>query len=160
MIKNIKKHLVKFHEDDRAQRLQDVFKTGMPDEQINISYINSTEHCVGWHCHTKQTEYWFVVKGALKVGLARYAAKEGDSGFTDKVTDKAAQGLHVEFEYLSDKNIQVLEIPPNVFHGYKALIPGTILMYYITEKYEKVSKHDDKRVPIGHFGENWSTPSK
>ncbi len=75
MIPHVKRHLIKFHEDDRAQRLQDVYKVGMQDSQINISYVNSTEHCVGWHYHTKQTEYWFVVKGALKVGLVRSEAK-------------------------------------------------------------------------------------
>tara|TARA_B100000315_G_scaffold221663_1_gene225202 strand:- start:70 stop:552 length:483 start_codon:yes stop_codon:yes gene_type:complete len=160
MIENIKKHPIKFHEDDRAQRLQDIYKAGMVGAQINISYINSTEHCVGWHYHTKQTEYWFVIKGALKVGLARSDAQAGDGNNRNRKLDEVAPEPRVEFEYLSDKNSQVLEIPPNIFHGYKALIPGTILMYYITEKYDKVSKYDDKRVPIGYFGEDWNTPSK
>ena len=142
----VKEHKIKFHEDDRAQRLQDVYKFGMPDSQINISYINSTGHAVGWHSHKIQTEYWFVVKGALKVGLAK-----------PKNNGKDAD---VEFEYLSDKNPRVLEIPPGICHGYKALIPGTILMYYITEKYETVSKYDDDRFEIGYWGEDWSTPSK
>ena len=71
MIPSVKRHLIKFHEDDRAQRLQDVYQVGMQDSQINISYVNSTEYCVGWDYHTKQTEYWFVVKGALKVGLVK-----------------------------------------------------------------------------------------
>jgi dTDP-4-dehydrorhamnose 3,5-epimerase-like enzyme len=160
MIENIKKHPIQYHEDDRAQRLQDVYKTGMSDAQINVSYINSTEHSVGWHCHTRQTEYWVVVKGALKIGLAKPDVQGDDGKSTDNKAGEVARGAHVEFEYLSDKNMQALEIPPNVFHGYKALTPGTILMYYITEKYEKVSRHDDKRVPIGYFGEDWSTPSK
>ena len=138
-------HKVKYHEDDRAQRLQDVFMAGMPDSQINISYINSTGHVVGWHSHTKQTEFWFVLKGALKVGLV----------FTDDQNSN-----NVKFEYLSDKNFRVLEIPPGVHHGYRALIPGTILMYYITEKYDKVSRFDDFRTPIGGFGECWDTANE
>jgi dTDP-4-dehydrorhamnose 3,5-epimerase-like enzyme len=142
----IKEYKVKFHEDDRAQRLQDVYKEGMADSQINISYINSTSHVVGWHAHTRQTEYWFVVKGALKVGIASAL--------------KDASQHEVNFEYLSDKNPRVIEIPPGVHHGYKALIPGTILMYFITEKYEKVSKFDDIRTPIGGFGESWETPNE
>ncbi len=135
-----KKYKVKFHEDDRAQRLQDVYSKAM-DGQINISYINSTEHVVAWHSHKIQTEYWFVIKGALKVGLA-------------------TSGEDCRFEYLSEKTQDILEIPPGISHGYKALIPGTILMYYITEKYERVSKYDDERFPVGHFSENWSTPNK
>jgi len=138
----VKEHKIKFHEDDRAQRLQDVYKAAMPDSQINISYITSTGQVVGWHLHTKQTEYWIVIKGALKVGLS----------IPDENNDHK-----VIFEYLSDKNLRVLEIPPGVHHGYKALVTGTILMYYITEKYETVSKFDDIRNPIGVFGESWDT---
>jgi len=120
--------------------------------------VNSTEHCVGWHYHTKQTEYWFVVKGALKVGLVKSDVQtDEEKNKKDVVSGKV---VGVEFEYLSDKNLQVLEIPPYVYHGYRALIPGTILMYYINEKYEKVSKYDDERVPIGYFGEDWGTPNK
>ena len=158
MTPSVKRHLIKFHEDDRAQRLQDVYQVGMKDSQINISYVNSTEHCVGWHYHTKQTEYWFVVKGALKVGLVKSDVQiDEEKNKKDVVSGKV---VGVEFEYLSDKNLQVLEIPPYVYHGYRALIPGTILMYYINEKYEKVSKYDDERVPIGYFGEDWGTPNK
>ena len=146
MFEDVKVHSIKFHEDDRAQRLQDVYKLGMPDSQINISYINSTGHAVGWHSHKIQTEYWFVVKGALKVGLAK--------------TKNDGKEAEVNFEYLSDKNPRVLDIPAGICHGYKALIPGTILMYYITEKYETVSQFDDDRYEIGCWGEDWSTPNK
>ena len=113
------------------------------------------------HGHLKkQTEYWFVVKGALKVGLVRSDAQVGEKKDKDASVDKVMQEAAVQFEYLSDKNLQVLEITPYVYHGYRALIPGTILMYYINEKYEKVSKYDDERVPIGYFGEDWGTPNK
>jgi len=134
----VKEHKIKFHEDD----------------------INSTEHCVGWHSHKKQTEYWFVVKGALKVGLARRKSWEEDAGGFEYSPTELKEQSEVKFEYLSDKNPKVLEIPPGIAHGYKALVPGTILMYYITEKYETVSQFDDDRFPIGYFGEDWNTPSK
>ena len=55
-----------YHEDDRAQRLLDVFP--IEKGQVNISYINSTEHIVAWHKHEKQTDYWICLKGSLKVG--------------------------------------------------------------------------------------------
>ena len=80
-----------YHEDDRAQRLLDVFP--LEEGQINISYINSTKHIVAWHEHEKQTDYWICLKGSLKVG---WATKEGGC----------------EFKYLSDKNPRVLEIHP------------------------------------------------
>ena len=52
-----------FHEDDRAQRLFDVFSE--VNGQINISHVNSTGHVVAWHKHKVQTDYWFCVKGSL-----------------------------------------------------------------------------------------------
>ena len=45
-----------YHEDDRAQRLLDVFP--LDKGQVNISYINSTEHIVAWHKHNEQTDYF------------------------------------------------------------------------------------------------------
>ena len=125
-----------YHEDDRAQRLFDVFNK--VDGQINISYVNSTGHVVAWHKHKKQTDYWFCVKGSFKVGLAEPSGK-------------------VKWEYLSDKNPRVLEIPPGIWHGYKALQPESIMLYYLTEKYDP---SDEWKCKPGCFNENWETESK
>ena len=130
---------MKFHEDDRAQRLLNVY-THL-DGQINISYINSVKHIVAWHKHNIQTDYWICLKGSLKVGLA----------------EPSQDGYSVRFEYLSDKNLRVLEIPPGVYHGYKALEPNSILMYHMTEKY---NPDDEIREQIGAFGETWETENK
>lgn len=131
---------MKYHEDDRAQRLLDVFPVG--EGQVNISYINSTKHIVAWHKHEKQTDYWVCLKGSLKVG---WATQDEDGN------------KRCEFKYLSDKNPQVLEIPPGVYHGYKALEPGTILAYYVTRKYDPTDEH---RAEIGSFFEQWETENK
>ena len=125
-----------YHEDDRAQRLLDVFP--IEKGQINISFINSTNHIVAWHKHEKQTDYWICIKGSLKVGIATH--EEG-----------------CKFEYLSDKNLKLLKIPPGVYHGYKAIEPGTILAYYVTRKYDPT---DEYRLSVGDFGENWNTENK
>ena len=129
-----------FHEDDRAQRLFNVFET-LPG-QINISHVNSTEHIVAWHKHKIQTDYWFCVKGSFKVGLA-FPKEDGT--------------YKVKWEYISDKNPRVLEIPPGIFHGYKALQPESIMLYYLTEKYDP---KDEWKILPGHFGEKWETESK
>jgi dTDP-4-dehydrorhamnose 3,5-epimerase-like enzyme len=125
-----------FNEDDRAQRLLDVFKN--IDGQINVSYVNSTDHVVAWHRHFVQTDYWICLKGSFKVGLAT------DDGI-------------VKWEYLSDKNPRVLEIAPGIYHGYKALEPGSILLYYLTQKYDPSDEH---RAPAGSFGEIWQVENK
>jgi dTDP-4-dehydrorhamnose 3,5-epimerase len=133
-----------YNEDDRAQRLCDIFETETKG-QVNISYINTTEHIVAWHRHFKQTDYWVCLKGSMKVGLG-YTVPAGNSN-----------EVNVKFEYLSDKNFRVLEIPPGVWHGYKALEPGTILMYYVTEKYDP---EDEIRKKVGDFGEEWGIVNK
>ena len=125
-----------YNEDDRAQRLLDVFDI-LPG-QVNVSYVNNTSHIVAWHKHNLQTDYWVCLKGSFKVGLA--TTREG-----------------CKFEYLSDKNPRVLEIKPGTYHGYKALEPGSILLYYVTRKYDI---EDEIRRPIGHFGEQWETENK
>jgi len=125
-----------YNEDDRAQRLLDVFKF-LPG-QVNVSYINSIEHIVAWHKHNIQTDYWVCLKGSIKVGLA-------------------TEENGCEFEYLSDKNPRVLEISPGTYHGYKAIEPGSILMYYVTEKY---NPEDEIRAKVGYFGETWRAENK
>ena len=128
---------IPFNEDDRAQRYLDVFKE-LGQGQINVSYVNSSKHVVAWHKHNIQTDYWCCIKGSFKIGLATH--KEG-----------------AKFEYLSDKNPRVLKIPPGIYHGYKAIEPGSILMYYLTEKY---NPKDEFRAKIGEFNEIWEAENK
>lgn len=127
-----------YHEDDRAQRLIDVFP--LDKGQVNVSYVASTKPIVAWHAHKFQTDYWLCVKGSFKVGWAT----EEDG---------------VEWKYISDKNNNVIEIPPGIFHGYQALQPDSILMYYVTKKYNP-SEPDEIRKPVGYFGENWEVENK
>jgi dTDP-4-dehydrorhamnose 3,5-epimerase len=129
-----------FHEDDRAQRLFDIFPE--VNGQINISHVNSTEHVVAWHKHKIQTDYWFCIKGSFKVGLA----EPQDDG-----------SYRVRWEYISDKNPRTLTISPGTYHGYKALQPESTILYYLDQKY---STSDEWKVLPGHFGENWDTVSK
>ena len=126
---------MKFNEDDRAQRLIDLFP--LEKGQINISYVNSTDHIVAWHRHFKQIDYWCCIKGSFKVGLS--------------------DSEKVWWIYLSDKNFQVLKIEPPLWHGYKALEPNSIMLYYLTEKY---NPQDEEKVLPGYFGEKWNTISK
>lgn len=133
---------IEFHMDDRAERYLDVFNDLLTQDnaikgQINISYVNSTEHVVAWHKHEKQTDYWVCIKGSFKVGLS--------------------DGEKTDFVYLSDRDPEVLEIPPEIYHGYKALEPNSIMLYYLSEKYDPSDEH---RAKAGDFGESWETEDK
>ena len=55
------------------------------------------------------------------------------------------------------KNIRSIKIPPGVWHGYKALEPNSIMMYYLTQKYEL---GDEQKCKPGQFGEDWGTENK
>ena len=46
---------------------------------------------------------------------------------------------------------------PGWWHGYKALEPGSVLLYYLTEKW---TLDDEVKVSPGHFGEKWETENK
>jgi dTDP-4-dehydrorhamnose 3,5-epimerase len=135
---------MKFNEDDRAQRLLDVVEH--IDGQINVSYVNSTWHIVAWHRHKIQTDYWICLRGSFKVGLAAPIDE-----------DRGRECCDVKWEYVSDKNFRVLRIPPGVWHGYKALEPGSIMLYYLTRKYDV---NDEEKVLPGFFSENWETENK
>jgi dTDP-4-dehydrorhamnose 3,5-epimerase len=128
---------MKFNEDDRAQRLLDIFPNILG--QVNVSYVNSTGHIVAWHMHKKQTDFWTCLKGSFKVGLA------------------IPPDYKVTWEYLSDKNPRVLTITPGIYHGYKALEPNSILLYYLTHKYDPSDEF--KELP-GKFQEQWETDNK
>ncbi len=104
--------------------------------------VNSTKHIVAWHKHNIQSDHWTCLKGSFKVGMA---------------IPKDDGTYEVKFEYLSDKNPRVIEMVPGVYHGYKALEPGSILCYYLTHKY---NPDDEIRAEVGHFGEDWSTENK
>ncbi len=127
---------VDFHLDDRAERCLDVFRD-IEDGQINLSFVKSTEHIVAWHKHEKQTDYWFCVKGSFKVGLS--------------------DGEDTEFVYLTERSKQILTIPPGIYHGYKAIEPDSIMLYYLSEKYDP---SDEFRAKVGDFGEEWETENK
>lgn len=133
---------IQYHEDDRAQRYLNIFD--LSEGQINVSYVNSTDHVVAWHAHEIQTDYWCCLKGSFKVGLAYPVCKDKNN----------LNKYEVKWVFLSDKNPRTLTIPPGVYHGYRALEPESVLLYYLTEKYNPL---DEVRVNIGDFGESWET---
>ena len=138
----MKKNEIQYHEDDRAQRLLDVFPD-LQRSQINVSYIRTPGHVVAWHKHKYQTDNWVCLKGSLKVGLASM--------------QDAYNNYVVTWEYLSEKRQQVLVIPPETYHGYMALEPNTILLYCTNQKYDPT---DEYREDIGAFNEIWSIEEK
>ena len=121
--------------DDRAVRYIDVFPR--IEGQINVSII-PPHRLVAWHKHHKQRDYWMVLQGTLKVGIV------------------APDGTH-RFETLTLRDPKVLEIPEEHWHGYLSLEEETILLYWVTRKYDPA---DEIRATVEELGVSWATEVK
>jgi len=131
-------HVPRIHDDDRRRSVNDVFPLPENAGEIDLSFIYPNQ-LVAWHRHQHQSDYWFVLKGSLKVGLY------------DETNKK------LMWVYLHERQRQVLHIPPTIWHGWRNLDPKeTILMYWITKKYN-LKDPDEERLPAGTFGENWDS---
>lgn len=118
------------HVDDRAVRYLDLFPA--LEGQVNVSIV-PPHRLVCWHKHRKQTDYWFVAKGILKVGIVPPDGK-------------------ARFEYLTERRPAVLEIPPDHWHGYHSLEEEAVLVYHVTRKYDPA---DEIRATAAEIGVDW-----
>lgn len=138
-----KKNIIvpRFHDDDRRRSVNDIFQTPKNFGDLNISYIYK-DRTVAWHRHLHQSDYWFVVKGSLKVGLYDEEAKK------------------LMWVYLNENQKKVLHIPPKIWHGWRNIDnEESVLLYWITNKYDQKNP-DEERATVGAFGEIWETPIK
>src|SRR5437773_12029940 len=55
------------YDDDRGRRYCDLFGEVSGDINITYAYPGVT---TAWHAHNRQYDEWFVIRGAIKVGLA------------------------------------------------------------------------------------------
>lgn len=81
-----------------------------------------------WHGHKKEGKYVFVAKGTILLGVM------------------PINGGKANTYILSDKNPQVLFIPPNFYNGFKTLTDDARIIFYSTSTLEE-SKNDDIREP-------------
>jgi dTDP-4-dehydrorhamnose 3,5-epimerase len=127
------------HADDRGRRWGDVFATEHGDVNITWAYPGVI---TAWHAHTAQDDNWFVLAGALKVGLAT----------------READGFAARFVHQSGFEQVALQIPIGVLHGWRNFTQEeAILMYYITNKYDPANP-DEQRFSLAEVGADWSTP--
>ncbi len=127
------------YDDDRGRRFCDIYPVVTGDINITFAYPGVV---TAWHAHKRQFDEWFVIKGALKVGLA---VPTSDGGFRG------------QFVSLSEYDGKILRIPPGVLHGWRNHTGETaILMYHISEKYNP-DNPDEDRYTVAEVGLDWST---
>ncbi|OGM75827.1 hypothetical protein A2191_02850 [Candidatus Woesebacteria bacterium RIFOXYA1_FULL_38_9] len=88
------------------------------------------------HRHLIQTDYFTVVKGSVLFWL------QYEDGKNEKFI-------------LTDQDKKTLSIPPGVWHGYMALKKDTIMVFYITQKFNPNDEFRKKCDP-----KEWKLPRK
>lgn len=109
----------------------------------------STSTIRAFHGHLKEAKYVFVAKGSAIV-----AAVELDN------INSPSKNQKVNRFILSDKNPQVLFIPPKYANGFKPLENDTRIQFFSTSSLEE-SKGDDYRFPIDYWGKDvWEVENR
>jgi dTDP-4-dehydrorhamnose 3,5-epimerase len=87
-----------------------------------------------WHMHKKQTDNVTCIKGMMQLVL-----------YDDREKSKTQKEIN-EFT-IGERNLLIVKIPPEVWHGFKALGEGYALMLNVpTEPYD-YKKPDEYRLP-------------
>ena len=77
-----------------------------------------------WHWHKKQTDFWYVVSGLIRVGLC------------DMREDSPTYQETMDFLMGDNQASQVIKIPPGVAHGCKAVQGPANLLYLTSHVYD------------------------
>ena len=117
----------------------DLFITEQPFAQMSRSVVyarggNPPEPIKAFHWHSRQWDYWDIVRGNARVVLVDLREESPTAGCVQVVS-------------LGEDVPRVVAIPPRVAHGYQCLgLNDVHLVYYVTEPYER-SAPDEGRIP-------------
>ncbi len=134
------------HPDERGffeemiRKTDDFFAEGFG--QVSHSFMISGV-VKAWHVHKTQVDWWYVVRGKIKVAL--YDTR------TNSKTYKELQELVIGGEEPSNT---IIKIPPGVAHGLK-VIEGPVDLVYVTSGI--YSKDEEGRIPYNdaEIGYDW-----
>ena len=113
----------------------DFFAEGFGQWSHSLMYAGAGK---AWHIHSRQTDWWYVACGTLKVALY------------DMRPESPTHGELVEFFLGDHQPSAVVKIPPGVAHGCKA-IGGSVHFFYVTSStYDPTDEgriaHDDPQI--------------
>ena len=98
---------------------------------VTAAYPNVVK---AWHMHKKQTDHVVCVKGLVKLVL--YDGRD----------ETKTKGEINEF-VIGEKNPLLVKIPPEVWHGFKALSEETALVVNVPTELYNYDKPDEYRLP-------------
>lgn len=109
----------------------------------------STSTIRAFHGHLKEAKYIYVVKGSAIVAAVKL----------DNIKSPSKKSEVKRF-ILSDKNPQILFIPPKYANGFRPLEDDTRIIFFSTSSLEE-SKGDDYRYPYDYWGEEvWEVENR
>ena len=133
------------HRDERGffreivRVTDDFFAEGFGQWSHSLMYSGMIK---AWHIHQRQTDWWYVCNGVLKVVLC------------DHRPDSSTYGEKTETMMGDGQGGLVLKIPPGVAHGCKC-ISGPANFFYITS--HVYDPDDEGRIPHNdsEIGYDW-----
>ena len=131
LISGVKFAKLKAWDDDRGRFLETFRKEWFPERsweviQTNCSYSQANV-LRGLHYHLQQVDYWFAVRGTIRVALA------------DLRRSSPTQGASQTVE-IGENNPMGIFIPIGVAHGFVALTDAT-LTYLVDNYYDGSDEH-------------------
>jgi dTDP-4-dehydrorhamnose 3,5-epimerase len=145
MIDGVKKIPLVRHADDRGYVTEILRRDAPHFKAFGQIYVTSCRRNVvkAWHCHKKQTDHFYAIKGTLKIGL-----------FDDR-PKSPTNGEYNVFILGDDGEDVLLIIPPRVWHGQMALSEMSYLINIPTEPYNH-KKPDELRKGVEELEDIWT----
>lgn len=143
MIKNVKIKKLRIIPDERGMLMEILRSDDELFERFGQVYVTTAYPDVvkAWHMHKKQTDNMTCIKGVMKVAL--YDAREDSETFKE-----------INEFFIGKDNPILISIPPNVYHGFKAIgteeayminIPTVLFNYKEPDEYRLLP--DTKDIP-------------
>lgn len=136
MIDGVKVKQLRFHCDERG-RLMELMRSDW-QEFIKFGQVYMTTAYPGavkaWHYHKIQTDSFICLKGMMKVVLY------------DDRQDSKTRGEVNEF-FIGEHNPMVVQIPPNVYHGFKCISTDEAIIVNVPTELYNYREPDEYRLP-------------
>ena len=131
VLKNLKPIL-----DERGY-LQECFRSDWPifkkfgQAYITVAFPNVVK---AWHSHKIQTDNMVCIEGNAKLVLYDNRKESHTSGMINEI-------------FFGEKNPALISIPPNIWHGFKAIGAKKIIVLNIPTELYNYDKPDEYRLP-------------
>ena len=122
--------------DDRG-RLGEIFRDDDPwFEKFGQAYFTTTYPGVvkAWHYHRLQTDHFYCVRGAIKLGLFDGRENSATAGEVNEI-------------YLSEHRPALVRIPPGVYHGWMCVSDVECIVVNVTSECYNHKNPDEHRAP-------------